>query len=275
MEEVETTEADDADPATDRAPSPFRAGPDRVAEGDAICRFFAAELADGTIVPPNPFVTAGNRCVAFGDPLPQSSRQQELVCLTSAHVNCPRYLRGLLVEATPPPPARREPVSPAVIGAALVLVAAIAASFGFLAVRGGFALDLSAGSAAPSQVFVAAVPSPTPSPTPAPTPSPTLSPTPSPSPSVTPSPTPSPTPVPTPQPTPTPAPTSDRFALLTRCPDDASDCWIYVVRAGDNLRSIANYFGVSYERILDMNPQIDDPTTIHAGDRIRIPTPTR
>lgn len=274
MEEVETTGADGAEPTPDGPPSPFRPSEDRGPSSEAICRFFAAELADGTIVPPNPFVAPGNRCVAFGDPLPQSNRQQELVCLASAHVNCPRYLRGLLVEATPPPPPRREPVSIAVIGSAFILVAALAASFAFLAVRGGFALDLSAGSAAPSQVVAVASPSPSPRPSP----SPTLTPSPTPSPSLTPppsvSPPPTPTPSPTPQPAATPAPSSDRYAVLTRCPD-ASDCWIYVVRAGDNLRAIANYFGVSYERILDMNPQINDPTTIHAGDRIRIPTPTR
>lgn len=275
MEELETTGADGAEPTPDGPPSPFRPTPDREADGDAICRFFAAELADGTIVPPNPHVASANRCVALGDPLPQSSRQQELVCLTSAHVNCPRYLRGLLVAATPPPAARREPISPAVIGSALVLAAALAASFGFLAVRGGFALDLAAGSAPPSHVAAVAGPSPTPSPTPSPSPSPGPSPTPSPSPSPSASSSPSPPPSPTPRPTATPVPSSDRFALLTGCPDDAPDCWIYVIRAGDNLRSIADYFGVSYQRILDMNPQIDDPTTIHAGDRIRIPTPTR
>ena len=55
----------------------------------------------------------------------------------------------------------------------------------------------------------------------------------------------------------------------------AADCWIYVVRAGDNLRSIVNWFGVSFQRVLQMNPWITDPTTIHAGDELKIPTPTR
>ena len=36
-----------------------------------------------------------NRCTALHDAVPQSLRQQELVCLSSAHVNCPRYLRGV------------------------------------------------------------------------------------------------------------------------------------------------------------------------------------
>ncbi|MDQ3128579.1 MAG: LysM peptidoglycan-binding domain-containing protein [Chloroflexota bacterium] len=54
-----------------------------------------------------------------------------------------------------------------------------------------------------------------------------------------------------------------------------SDCWIYVIRSGDNLRSIANYFGVSYERVLTMNPDLGDPTNVRPGYRLRIPTPTR
>ena len=36
------------------------------------------------------------------EPVPQSLRQQELVCLTSGHVNCPRYLRGSSRLAEPP-----------------------------------------------------------------------------------------------------------------------------------------------------------------------------
>ena len=135
-----------AGPIRTRQPSPFGAAPTpSPAEGIAICPYLAREGPDGTLGPAVPTVDPAHRCTALADAVPQSARQQELVCLTAAHANCPRFLRGRqLVEAPPVVPVR-QPISPAVIIAALVFVAAIAASFGFLAVRGGFelaALDL-------------------------------------------------------------------------------------------------------------------------------------
>jgi hypothetical protein len=265
-----------------RADGPFRAGADRDPVGPpSICRFLALETSDGTLQAASG-VDPANRCTAIGEPVPQSGRQQELVCSVAAHVNCPRYLRGVLMAGSPPPPAARQPVSPAVIGATFVLLAALAASFGFLAVRGGFNLPSPAGSPALVAVVDSPAPTPTPNPsvpasTPAPTPSPspTIEPSPSiaPTPSASIAPTPSPTPTPTQRPPAvTPPPTSDRFAVLTKCPS-TPDCWIYVIRAGDNLTSIANWFGVSYDRMIAMNPDLRRP--IHAGDQLRIPTPTR
>jgi hypothetical protein len=260
------------------APSaaPFRTVPIAAPiDPPALCQFLASERPDGTIGPPLAFVDPRNRCIALTDPVAQSPQQQHLVCLTAAHVDCPRYLRGVLLAGTPPPRQRREPISPAVIGATLVLLGAIAASFGFLAVRGSFDLV----STTQSPPAVAVVPSSTPTLAPTPSPSstpPSASPDPSvavvtpepstPPPSVTPAPTPRPTPAPTPR------PTSDRFALLTRCPS-TPDCWIYVIRSGDNLRSIANWFGVSYDRRVEGTPNLERP--IDAGEQLLIPTPPR
>ena len=263
------------------ASSPFSpAPPPPPPDEPSICQFLASRARDGTLGPAVPAVDATNHCIAVGEPAPQFPQQQNLVCLAAAHVNCPRYLRGMVFAGAPSPAPVRDPVSPAVIGAALVLLASIAASFGFLAIRGGF--DLAVSTAEPGQLAVAATPSIAPSvaiattPAPTSTPSPSLPPsqTPSPTPSSTPPLTPEPTPVRTPSPTPTPrpTPTSNRFAVLTRCPS-TPDCWIYTIRSGDNLRSIANYFGVSYDKVLAMNPNLRRP--IHAGDKLRIPTPTR
>jgi hypothetical protein len=189
----------------------------------------------------------------------------------------------MLIQDPPPPAPRREPVSTAVIVAALVFLGAIAASFAFLGVRGGFAFA-AAPSAGPSQLALAPTPTVTAAPsvpltaTPLPSIATTPSPTEAPTPIATtsPSPTPGPTgaPVRTPAPTvaPTQAPTSDRFAVLSRCPA-TPDCWIYVIRSGDNLFSIAHWFGVDYDRMRAMNPDLRVP--IHAGDQLRIPTPTR
>jgi hypothetical protein len=32
---------------------------------------------------------------------------------------------------------------------------------------------------------------------------------------------------------------------------------------------------VPYDTVLRMNPQITDPTAIHAGDKLKLPPPTR
>lgn len=250
----------------------------------SICPFLRAVDDGGLTRPPVGSPDASNRCAALPELVPQSLRQQELVCRTAGHVNCPRYLRGAVAAAEVPPPTVRagRAITPAVVGSIVVLAIAFSASVLFVLGRGG--LDLTAAVTPPPSASAAAVipsgdptdgPSLAPAPTASPVPTPTLAPTPTLTLPPTPTPTvaPTPTPAPTPEPTARPQPTSDRYALLRPCPD-ARRCWIYTVRRGDNLFSIANYFGVSLESIHDRNPWART-RSLRAGQELRLPPPTR
>ncbi len=177
-------------------------------------------------------------------------------------------------------------VSPAILGSAVILVLTFSASVAFVLTRGGLDLTPAATPIPTSSAAVGAVvasPEPSVMPSveasveasiaPPDTPPPTAVPTLAPSPTPTATETPTATAAPTPQATGTPVATSDRYALLTPCPD-APDCWIYRVRSGDNLVSIANYFGVSLQSIYDRNPWTLT-TSLRAGQELRLPPPTR
>jgi len=58
---------------------------------------------------------------------------------------------------------------------------------------------------------------------------------------------------------------------LDRCPD-ASGCYLYVVRSGDRLSTIAGRYGTTTSAIVALNPGID-PNSIRTGQTIRIPGP--
>ena len=78
-------------------------------------------------------------------PRQQSARQQELVCLRSAHADCPRYLRGAVVATEQPASRRIAAVPRATLAALLILVLSAAISFGFVLQRGGIELPVVAG----------------------------------------------------------------------------------------------------------------------------------
>jgi hypothetical protein len=82
-----------------------------------------------------------------------------------------------------------------------------------------------------------------------------------------------PTPATTLTPSATPVASSDRYALLEPCGDEP-DCWIYTVREGDNLDSIARYFGVPFDVVVERNPWTET-TPLVAGQELRLPPPTR
>ena len=269
------------DPIT--ASRPPAIGDDR-SPNALVCPFLRALDEDDTLIRPVETPDPANRCAALRDPVPQSLRQQELVCLASGHVNCPRYLRGSLGSDDAP---HRQPgsrtVTPAILASLALFAFAFALSVGFVIANGGLVLsaapiatpaggvlgeiETSAPTAAPTPVATA-VPTPTPTSTPSPSPSP--SPSPTPTPTSTASPTPAATPEPTPRPTTRPA--SNRYALLSPCPD-RSNCYIYVIRSGDNLYSIANYFGVSLSTVEAWNPWTQNGLVVGRG--LRIPPPTR
>ena len=173
-------------------------------------------------------------------------------------------------DAVPAPVAEPEgrpsrTMTPAIVLSVLLLIGSAAAAVSFAAATGGLQLPTT-----PPVVAVVA------SPTPEPTPAPTIVATPVPTLEVTAAPTATPTTVPTPTFTPTlaptAAPTSDRYALLEPCPSKP-DCYLYTVRSGDNLSSIANYFGVPYDTVLKLNPNLSLP--IQPGEVITLPPPTR
>jgi hypothetical protein len=279
-------------PAEGAAPRPDTAAPptghaDRVSD-PRVCPFLRVVDGGEGLGPPIEAPDPANRCASQREPVPQSLRQQELVCLASGHVNCPRYLRGTLdVEPVRPVRAPRAAppvnVTPATAGALAIFMAAFLLSLGFVLANGGVVLTAVAPTPALSGGVLGAIETapPTPSPPPVPTPEPTSAPTatPAPTPTDTPDPTATPLPSLTPEPSapppttaPTTKPTSGRYALLTACPD-RSGCWIYRIRAGDNLFSIANYFGVSLKTVQAWNPWTQ--SGLKAGRELRIPTPTR
>ena len=59
---------------------------------------------------------------------------------------------------------------------------------------------------------------------------------------------------------------------LERC-GDAAGCYLYVVRPGDGLSTIAARFELTVEAILDANPQVPNANTIYSGQVIRLQYP--
>jgi hypothetical protein len=263
-----------------------------------VCPFLRLDAGGDTLVAPYHSPADGHVCAAYGEPKAQSLPQQELVCLRAEHVDCPRYLRGQAA-AGAPASQRAAAIPRATVAAILILVLSAGISFGFVVQRGGIDLPVVGGAPAASQAIAvvaspdaSAVPTSAPTSTPVPSdlpsvlPSAAPSPPPSDAPSATPAPTPTPTVAPTPSPTPaptttpaptprvTPTPTSSRYAVLRPCPD-RKGCWIYTVRAGDNLFSIAHWFGHPMSTIYAWNPRYANGARLRVGDQIRMPPPTR
>jgi len=243
------------------------------------CHFLRGITDNGRLVDPQPEANATHRCAAFGEPLPLSLRQQELVCLQRVHVSCPRYLRGALLaseSAAEPETVRTRSGISLTVAAGLVLILVVALIGG--AGLSGFLPGLGSGSS-PTSAYVALSNSPsgtatatssaavaTSSLTPAPTATASASPTPSPTPSVAPS--------PTPWPACPPGAKGGRLTCLVPCPDQTK-CYEYMIHAGDKLNEIAFYFGVTMNSIWAMNPWLKGSTKITLGEILRLPPPTK
>ncbi len=249
------------------------------------CPFLRSVGSEGALTFPEEAPAGINRCIALGNPAPQSIRQQQLMCLRADHVDCPRFARGTTV-VQQVEQRRRPRVARSTLIAVAILVASAVFTFAFVAARGGLDIPSTApatdsGTAAGPPATATPAPAETPAPTPVPTPAPT--PTPQPTPAPTPPPTPVPSTAPSIVPTATPPPPSvapvstpsaSRLAVLVPCPDQP-DCYIYTVKRGDTFLRLIGYFGVPYADTLEMNPWLRNPSLIVVGDKLRIPTPTR
>jgi hypothetical protein len=185
-----------------------------------------------------------------------------------------------LPESELPRPGSNRTVTPAVAVALVLLAAAFVVSVAFILANGG--LDLPAAASQPGRSGELATPGPTPTSTGAASLTPSSSST-----GATPGPSsprlvaiatpgaaaPRPAATPSPPSEPRPRPSSDRYDLLTACPD-TPDCWIYVIRRGDNLASIANYFGVSLRAVEKRNPWTTT-SGLAVGGTLLLPTPGR
>jgi hypothetical protein len=58
------------------------------------------------------------------------------------------------------------------------------------------------------------------------------------------------------------------------CTGQAS-CYVYTIGLGDRVAFIADYFGVDLAKVRAMNPWLGKEDTIHPGDKLEIPPPTR
>jgi LysM domain len=160
---------------------------------------------------------------------------------------------------------------PATAVASLTLVAAILIAIAFVAAHGG--LTLPSPSPVSSGLGAGAVGSPGASPSPA-TPAASASlvvVTPGQGSPAAPA-SGSPAPATGPAPSPTPSGLGSKLALLTPCPGRA-DCYQYRIAKGDTLSSIAKFFALPVATIRKLNPQITNPSLIHVGQVITLPTP--
>jgi hypothetical protein len=113
---------------------------------DRICPFLRAVADDDSLGFPVEAPDPANRCASMREAVPQSLRQQELVCLTASHTNCPRYLRGAVVagDVSTPRVRTKAVLTPAISAALIILALSFGASVVFGLANGGLVMPSSA-----------------------------------------------------------------------------------------------------------------------------------
>ncbi|MGE5507892.1 MAG: LysM peptidoglycan-binding domain-containing protein [Chitinophagales bacterium] len=70
-------------------------------------------------------------------------------------------------------------------------------------------------------------------------------------------------------PAPEPGPSPSPFPLPPACPEGI----LHVVKPGDTIFGLANFYGILASRIIAANPQVPDPNVLSPGQTLCIPTP--
>ena len=262
-------------------PPRFRPWSEPVASSSAFCQFLRSVGADGRLSEAQKTAVPTHRCAAFGDPLPLSLRQQELVCLQRVHVSCPRYVRGtLLAGGNRPGLAQEERQSGTVslmtlVGVGLVILAIgvfLTAFLGLPPLGGGWPTTHSPVAAVSGSRAPASTAGPTATQTALGAPSALAT-------AVTTAataakPTPTLTPAPASVSSWPPGATASRMSRVVLCAGQAN-CYVYTVGQGDRLSFIADFFGVDINAIWQMNPWLGGSANIRVGDKLQIPPPTK
>jgi len=242
------------------------------------CPFLSAIDLDDRVRQARPTPDTANRCLSTGEAIAPSARDQRALCLTADHPACVRFVRATHRSREPEAgPASGRRLSGPILAAVAVLILAAALAGISLVANGDLSVGVGGAPPSPSASSSAGAAAAAATVAPAVTPAPTAPTAPTAPPSATPVPSAAvaaatSAPATPARPTPAPTPKPKRYPGLTPCPGEA-DCYIYVVKSGDALGTIADRYALGLDEVLARNPSIRDPGLIVRGQRIRLPTP--